>query len=131
MNSNKTILIVDDHDSIRMILGSVLGKTYNVVTKKDGIEALAWFRTGNIPDLILLDMLMPRLDGIAFLRNIRSSGFFKDIPVLVVSGKENSKYIDQCNRLGVDGYLTKPFNPQELREKIGNILNSETVNINE
>ena len=122
MSNNKKILIIDDHDSIRIILGSVLKKTYNVITKKDGIEALAWFRKGNIPDLILLDMLMPRLNGIAFLRNIRSSGFFKDIPVLVVSGKENTKYIDQCNALGVDGYLTKPFNPQDLQEKIGNIL---------
>ncbi len=127
---NKTILIIDDHDSIRLILGSVLKKHYHVITKSDGIEALAWFRRGNLPDLILLDMQMPRLNGLAFLRNIKSSGFFKNIPVLVVSGNENDKYVEQCSRLGVDGYLTKPFNPNELRETINGILSINKAQVN-
>ena len=121
-HKNKTILILDDHDSIRMILGNVLKKNHRVVTKKDGIEALAWFRNGNIPDLILLDMQMPRLNGITFLQNLKSSGFFKKIPVLVLSGNDNPEYLEKCHQLGIRGYLTKPFNPTELRNTINGIL---------
>ncbi len=119
---DKTILILDDHDSIRMILGNVLRKSHKVVTKKDGIEALSWFRTGNIPDLILLDMRMPRLNGITFLRNLKSSGFFKEIPVLVVSGDEPSEYLDKCNELGIHGFISKPFSPMDLLNTIDGIL---------
>lgn len=128
MINKKNILIIDDHDSIRFLLGSVLNKKYNVVTKKDGFEALAWLGNGNIPDLILLDMRMPRLSGLEFLSNIRSSGFYGNIPVLVISGHENTKYIDQCEKLGVDGYITKPFNPINLHEKISTIFNTVGTN---
>lgn len=127
MNMNakeKIILVLDDHDSTRIILGNVLKKNsqHRVVTKKDGIEALAWFRTGILPDIILLDMQMPRLNGITFLKNLKSSNFYKNIPVLVLSGNDNPEYLQKCNELGIKGYLKKPFNPTELHQTIDEIL---------
>ena len=122
MKVDKNILIIDDHDSIRFILGNILGKSYNVTTKEDGLLGLKYLSAGNIPDLILLDMSMPRLNGLEFLSVLRSSGFFREIPVLIVSGKDNEKYVEQCTKLGASGYITKPFNPITLKEQIENIF---------
>ena len=118
----KTILIVDDHDSVRLILGNILVKNYNVVTKSDGIEAFGWLHLGNEPDLIILDMVMPRLHGMTFLSNIKSSGLFSHIPVVVLTGNENVEFENQVRQMGADGFIRKPFKPDNLRETIANTL---------
>lgn len=118
----KKILIIEDHDSIRILLGAMLGKRYDVVTMKDGLEGMAWLVRGNLPDLILLDMSMPRLSGSEFLKNIRQSGYFKDIPVIVVSGNNGEDDIKSCLRWGIYDYMTKPFNPISLREQVEKVL---------
>lgn len=123
----KSVLIIEDHDSIRMLLGAMLSKYYNVKTLKDGLEGMAWLVKGNLPDLILLDMSMPRLSGDEFLKNIRQSGFFRDIPVIVVSGNDGYDDIEECKKWGVHDYLTKPFNPIELKKKINNVLTANEL----
>lgn len=123
----KQILIIEDHDSIRLLLGTMLSKNYEVVTKKDGLEGMAWLVKGNLPDLILLDMSMPRLSGDEFLKNIRQSGFFRDIPVIVVSGNDGEDDIKNCLRWGVYDYMTKPFNPVSLKHKIETVLSSQML----
>ncbi len=124
MSEKHNILIIDDHDSIRMILGNILVKDYDVVTKKDGIDAFAWLQQGFIPDLIILDMIMPRLHGISFLHNLRSSGLFAHIPVLVLSGNESEEFMLKSKDLGITGYITKPFNPEILRKTIAKSLSN-------
>jgi len=124
MVDSKCILIVEDNDSIRLLLGSMLRKKYEVITKKDGLEAMAWLVAGHLPDLILLDMSMPRLNGTEFLKSIRQSGFFKDIPVIVLSGNDGEQEIKDCLKWGVSHYLTKPFNPISLKELIHVIFSS-------
>lgn len=118
----ETILIVDDHDSVRLILGNILVKQYNVVTKSDGIEAFGWLHKGNEPDLIVLDMVMPRLHGMTFLSNIKSSGLFSHIPVIVLTGNENKEFEMQVRAMGASGFIRKPFKPDNLRETIANTL---------
>ncbi len=118
----ETILIVDDHDSVRLILGNILVKQYNVVTKSDGIEAFGWLHRGNEPDLIVLDMVMPRLHGMTFLSNIKSSGLFSHIPVIVLTGNENKEFEMQVRTMGASGFIRKPFKPDNLRETIANTL---------
>ena len=118
----KDILVIEDHESLRVLLGHFLGKNYEVTTKSDGFDALAWLSYGNIPDLIILDMSLPRLSGLDFLENIRSSGFFQDIPVIIVSGEEDRNVIAKCQQLSIDGFLHKPFNPIVLKEKISAVL---------
>lgn len=131
MESRKNILVVEDHKSIRLLLGNILSKNYSVTTKKDGFEGMAWLGSGNIPDLIVLDMSMPRLSGFDFLRGIRNSGFYRNIPVVVLSGNEDREDIERCTEMGISQYLTKPFNPISLRTSIGEILNgTESVTAN-
>ena len=124
MNStHKNILVIEDQECIRVLLGTWLKKQkYNVTTKSDGFEGMRWLGEGNIPDLILLDMHMPRLGGNDFLRNIRNSGFFRNIPVIVVSGTEEQEEIKECIDLGAKDFLKKPFNPVNLQNKIGSVL---------
>ncbi|MEZ4934159.1 MAG: response regulator [Saprospiraceae bacterium] len=130
MNEHKnSVLIIEDHDSIRMLLGSMLSKYYNVTTLKDGMEGMAWLVKGNVPDLILLDMSMPRLSGNEFLKNIRQSGFFNEIPVIVVSANDGDDDIKSCLKWGVCDYLTKPFNPIELKNKINKVLTASRLEL--
>jgi len=122
MIQKKQILVVEDHGALRIVLSNFLGKTFNVMTTGNGYEALAWINEGNVPDLIVLDIIMPDLDGVEFLTNIRNSGFFQYIPVVLVSAEEDKELIEKCIELGINGYLKKPFNPNELETKIFTIL---------
>ena len=110
----KKILVVDDERTIRMLLENYLGQTYDVTAKSDGLDALNWLNTGNIPDLIIADINMPRMDGFEFVENLRASGYFKEIPVIMLSTSESSTEKVRFLRLGANDYMVKPFNPEEL-----------------
>ncbi len=122
MEDRKQILIIEDHDSIRLLLGKYLSKSYRVATRRDGLDAMSWLSRGNLPDLILLDREMPRINGLEFLINLRSSGQFRLIPVLLVTGEENPQQLRPFKRLGISGYIPKPFNPAKVSEAIYGIL---------
>ncbi len=130
MNIKEQILIVEDHSALRILMDNFLAKTFKVKTASDGYEALAWMNEGNIPEVIVLDINMPNLGGVEFLSNIRISGFFHDIPVVIVSGEEEGKIIEKCLDIGINGYMKKPFNPNDLLAKILTILkNKKTIKI--
>jgi len=114
----KKVLVIDDELSIRILLENYLKKDYDVITKNDGMDALKWMEEGNIPDLIVADIQMPNLDGYEFIKNIRASGFFKHIPIIMLSGIESSSEKVKCLKLGADDYIVKPFNPEELSVRI-------------
>ncbi len=115
----KKILAIDDERSIRLIIETTLKDKYEVITKNDGEEGYYWMiKERNLPDLIICDIQMPNLDGYEFLERIRNSGFFGDIPVIMLSGVEQSKERVRCYQLKAQDYLTKPFNPVELIELI-------------
>ena len=119
----KKILVVDDKPALSKLIVQFLGKTYDISSQEDGIKALAWLQDGNIPDLILTDIQMPNLNGIELIKRLKESGFFRDIPIFVLSSKESSEDRIKCLRLGADDYLVKPFNPEELSIRIEKILN--------
>jgi DNA-binding response OmpR family regulator len=118
----KKIFVIDDELSIRMLLENYLGKKYDVITKSDGQEGIKFLEEGNIPDLIVADIQMPNLDGYELLKQVRASGFFKDIPMIMLSGIESSQERVKCLRLGADDYIVKPFNPEELSLRIDNLI---------
>ncbi len=118
------ILIIEDHDAVRLLLGLTFKKQFTVVTKRDGLEGLAWLAAGNFPDLIILDMQMPRLNGIGFLRQLRSSGMFNQIPVLAVSGNNDANENAELFDLGILDFIPKPFNPTLLYEKVKMIVSN-------
>lgn len=119
----KTVLIIDDELSIRMLLENFLGKSYNVNTTTDGVEAIKLLEEGNMPDLIVADIQMPNMDGYEFLQKVKESGFFKHIPVIMLSGIESSVERVKCLKLGANDYVVKPFNPEELAIRIENLIN--------
>jgi two-component system, chemotaxis family, chemotaxis protein CheY len=118
----KTLLALDDELSILKILDFYFNKTYNVVAKQNGKEALEWMQQGVIPDVIIADVNMPEINGLEFIRQIRASGFFKDVPLIMLSGNEGSSDKIKCLKAGADDYLIKPFNPEELEARIDNIF---------
>lgn len=118
----KILLAVDDEKSILMILDFVFGKKYKVVQKNNGQEAAQWLQQGNMPDVIVADMNMPEMNGFEFILQIRSSGLYRDVPLIMLSGNENTADKIKCLNAGADDYLIKPFNPEELEARINNIF---------
>jgi two-component system chemotaxis response regulator CheY len=123
----KTLLAIDDEQSILMILDFVFGKKYNVVRKTNGREALDWIRPGNVPDVIVADLNMPEMNGFEFILQIRSSGYYRDIPLIMLSGNENTSDKIKCLKAGADDYIVKPFNPEELEARINNVFRRMSV----
>ncbi len=118
----KKILVIDDELSIRMLLENFLSKTYEVIKKNDGMEGVQWLEQGNMPDLTVADSQMPNMDGYDFIKNIRASGYFKEIPLIMLSGIESSQEKVKCLKLGANDYMVKPFNPEELSIRIELLL---------
>jgi DNA-binding response OmpR family regulator len=118
----KTLLALDDELSILKILDFYFNKTYHVVSKQNGKEALEWMQQGVIPDVIVADVNMPEINGLEFIKQIRASGFFKDVPLIMLSSNEGSYDKIKSLKAGADDYLIKPFNPEELEARIDNIL---------
>ncbi len=110
-----TILVVDDDAHIREVVGFALKKEgFQTLEAKDGLEALALFQE-NSPDLIVLDILMPELDGTEVCKKIRA---ISEVPIIFLSSKDDE--IDRILglELGGDDYVTKPFSPRELIARV-------------
>ena len=121
---NKRLLLVEDHDGLRRIIGSFLSKEFEVVGAKNGLEAMCWLQNGVQPDIIITDSAMPELDGAALLSNLRCSGMWADIPVVVLgSGKgDETMEAQQFMQLGAYEYFPKPFSPTRLQERLMDII---------
>lgn len=118
----KKILAIDDEFSITSLLNHLLKDTYDIVIQENGLQGLHWLEEGNMPDLIIVDIEMPEMNGYEFLENIKSSIFYKDIPILMLSANETSSDRIKALKKGADDYLVKPFNPEELELRITNLI---------
>ncbi len=121
-NSKPTVLVVEDDSFIQSILNEILSVNFEVTIFSNGMEGLNFLQSGNIPDIILSDLNVPGLDGIGFLEQVRNSGFFKSIPFIVLSGKDDIENRIKCFEAGADDFINKPFNPRELDARLKNIL---------
>ncbi|TDQ12018.1 response regulator [Pedobacter metabolipauper] len=116
--AKKQILIVDDEVSILKLLNFVLSNDYELIIKNSGVEALTWLEEGNSPALILSDLEMPYFDGSSFIHNLKISGFYRDTPVIILSGANNlTERVSQMS-FKLDAFIPKPFNPVQLKEAI-------------
>ena len=118
----KRILIVDDDLSILKLLNFILSKDYEVVVRNNGMEAFSWLEDGNMPELIISDLEMPYFDGQSFIKNVKISGLFRDIPILMLSAAHNLDEEVAKMPFQVDGYMPKPFNPTSLKSAINQLL---------
>lgn len=119
----KLILIIDDDPLIRQLLKSFLGKDYNIELKSDGQQAIYWLKSGNVPDLILLDMEMPEMNGRVFIHRIKTSAIHKNIPIVIISGTTSNLVKNSFMKAGAADYIVKPFQQEELNNVVNNILN--------
>jgi DNA-binding response regulator len=119
---NKSILIVDDRPEIAKVIMIQLSKDYEVHSEGNPIEALAWMHAGNVPDLIISDVNMPEMDGKTFLKHLKASSMFNFIPVIILSSLESSNDRIELLEAGASDFVLKPFNPQELKIRVRNLL---------
>lgn len=117
-----TILAVDDSRAVRTLLRrEVKDLGVEVVEAEDGLQALERLRTSRI-DLVLLDVTMPRMDGVEALRAMRETG--NKTPVIMLTSESSTSVVDRVLGLGVSDYVLKPFKPDTLKEKVQQVLRS-------
>jgi len=106
-----------------LILEYYFRTDYHVVVKGNGLEAMQWLEQGNSPGAIVADYDMPLMDGPDFIRQIRASSRYRNVGMIMLSGKDSTGDKIKCLKLGADDYMVKPFNPEELSLRIQNLLN--------
>ncbi len=118
----KKILIAEDEDNIRKLIKIILSKgEYALIEARDGEEALEKV-SEEMPDLIVLDLMMPKIDGVEVCRQIKKNALTKKIPVIMLTAKREMKDKVIGITVGADDYLTKPFDPRELRVRVKTFL---------
>jgi CheY-like chemotaxis protein len=127
MPKEKKILVVDDSATVRKLIAGKLEKCgHEVFCAADGIEAIEQLDT-MVPDLILLDITMPRMDGYQVCKVIRGKDATKDVPVVMISGKDGFFDKVRGRMAGTTGYITKPFGPETLMKAIETYLSGQTL----
>lgn len=118
----KKILVVDDSKTALLMSQMILeGHEYKVILARDGQEAIDRAMTDE-PDLILLDLVMPNMDGLVALRAIRSIEAVHGVPVIVVSTRSAADFVERSYELGCNDYVTKPVDGFELLAKIRSLI---------
>lgn len=113
-SDKKTILVVEDDHDTRVAIGAILeGLGYSVLSFPSGKEALAGM-TGKKIDLALLDIMMPDMNGYELLVKIKSLAEFKNLPIIMVTAKDDDAAIIEGYQYGADYYITKPFTSKQL-----------------
>jgi twitching motility two-component system response regulator PilG len=116
--AKKKILVVEDSSTTRKVIAITLGqKGYDIIEARDGLEALSRLNEEK-PDLILLDIILPKMDGYKILSIIKSNAVFKDIPVIMLTSRDGFMNKVKGKLSGSAAYLTKPFDPNVLVETI-------------
>jgi CheY-like chemotaxis protein len=121
----KNILVIEDDSSLCMLLTHILRKDYKVNTVTNGMDAICALIDGNHPDVIISDMMMPSMDGLELLENLKFNGLFRDIPVVILSGMQDPFRKRRCEELGVHAFIAKPFKPKSLIDTIEKALSSK------
>lgn len=116
-----TVLVVDDSIDVRDYIVGCLRGTYRIVTAKDGVDGLEKIEA-DMPDLIVSDVMMPRMGGHEFCRKVKSDHRFNHIPVILLTSKASLEAKIEGLQAGSDEYLSKPFNAEELRVRITNLI---------
>ena len=122
MTGTPTILVADDEEDLRELVSYRLSRSgYEVVEAVDGQEALE-LATERTPDLMVLDVMMPRLDGYELTRRVREQDSLRSVPVILLTARSQETDVSRGFDVGADDYLKKPFNPDELVARVRAVL---------
>ncbi len=118
----RTILVVDDSVTVRKVTTRFLEREgFNVITAKDGVDALQVLQ-GRIPDLMLLDIEMPRMDGFEVAKNMRTTEEWRRIPIIMITSRTGDKHREHALSIGVNHYMGKPYQEDVLLQAIHRII---------
>ena len=117
-----TVLVVDDDPVIQKLLQvNFEMEGYDVITAGDGEEGLAKAQAEH-PDAVVLDVMMPKMDGLEVARRLKGDDATKAIPIILLSAKAQQADVQAGQATGADEYLTKPFDPLELLQRVGALI---------
>ena len=121
ITAKKKILIVDDEPNVRRLSRTILINKFEIIEAEDGRQALEQVAAKK-PDVILMDLMMPKMDGLTACHIIKNDPITKAIPIIMVTAIGFELNIRLSQQMGANGYVTKPFLPQQLLEKIVDVL---------
>ena len=117
-----TVMVVDDSITIRMVTSRMLERNnFAVMTAKDGIDAVSQLRE-SVPDVVLLDIEMPRMDGYELATYIRNNEQLREIPIIMITSRTGAKHRDRAMEIGVNRFMGKPYQETELLQNINDIM---------
>lgn len=120
------VMVVDDSITVRKVTTRLLERNnFKTVSAKDGVDALAQLQEYK-PDVMLLDVEMPRMDGFELATNIRNDAQLKDLPIIMITSRTGQKHRDRAMDIGVNIYMGKPYSEGELLDNINNMLNQKS-----
>ncbi|WP_420643444.1 response regulator [Candidatus Leptofilum sp.] len=123
----QSILLVDDEPNLRVLLRHMLETgNFEVVEAEDGLDALDKLN-GMTPDLMILDVMMPELDGVSLCKQLRASSEFAKLPIVMLSGKTQYQAVQEGLAAGANRYLCKPITVNELIETVQEVLAEATA----
>ena len=119
-------MVVDDSLTVRKFTTRLLTREgFEVITARDGVDALKLL-SDHTPDAILLDIEMPRMDGFEFARNVRADDGTRGIPIIMITSRTADKHRNRATELGVDGFLGKPYQEEELLQALRDRIEAVT-----
>lgn len=126
-DTRKTILLVEDNKDIALYIRTIFSKDkYNIIYCTNGVDALKLAETSH-PDIILTDLMMPKKNGLELIKDIKESPLLNHIPIIIISAKTRDEDVYEGLKLGADNYIKKPFQPEELKIKVHNLLSSRDI----
>jgi two-component system chemotaxis response regulator CheY len=118
----KTILAVDDSESILAVVATTLEEEYEIITACDGADAINKLMSGCQIDLIITDLNMPKADGIQVIKQARSQEKFSLIPILMLTTESQVQKKQEAKEAGATGWIVKPFQPENLKAVVKKVL---------
>jgi len=126
-NDTPLVMVVDDSVTVRKVSTRLLERNgMDVITAKDGVDAIAQLQDTK-PDVMLLDIEMPRMDGFEVATLVRHDERLKDVPIIMITSRTGQKHRDRAMSIGVNDYMGKPFQEQELLQRIETILSKDII----
>jgi DNA-binding response OmpR family regulator len=124
IDGSKIIMADDDRIVRRIVVAKLSGLGYEMREAEDGQEALDLLEGGEVPDLLITDSLMPRMNGLELVRSIRNSpdGDLSTLPVIMLTSRQSERDVIEGLETGLDDYVTKPFSPDELVARVRTVL---------